>query len=92
MNKRVKRDTKKSIDQAKENSDVQKAQNESASKVNMKWYFQIQILDLTVALKIFFVRVERGNSENQYPTEDMMRVKAQMMALQKQILNLKILA
>ena len=31
----------------------------------------------------FFVRVERGNSENQYPTEDMMRVKAQMMALQK---------
>ena len=31
----------------------------------------------------FFVRVERGTAENQYPTEDMMRVKAQMRALQK---------
>ena len=33
--------------------------------------------------KDFFVKITRGDIENKYPTEDMMRVKAQMMALQK---------
>ncbi len=52
-------------------------------RVNMKWYFQIHNFGFNSSSQDFFVRVERGNSENQYPTEDMMRVKAQMMALQK---------
>ena len=29
--------------------------------------------------KDFYVKVERGNSENQYPTEDMMRLKAYLL-------------
>lgn len=29
----------------------------------------------------FFVKVARGNAENQYPTEDMMRLKSYMMSL-----------
>ena len=33
----------------------------------------------------FFVRVERGKAENQYPTEDMMRVKAYMLSQQANV-------
>lgn len=74
---------KKSIDQAKENSDVQKAQNESASKSKYEVVLSNTNFGFNSSSQDFFVRVERGNSENQYPTEDMMQVKAQMMALQK---------
>jgi hypothetical protein len=31
--------------------------------------------------KDFYVKVERGSMENQYPTQDMMRVKAYMLSL-----------
>ena len=31
--------------------------------------------------KDFYVKVERGSAENQYPTEEMMRVKAYMLSL-----------
>jgi uncharacterized FlaG/YvyC family protein len=31
--------------------------------------------------KDFYVKVERGNTENQYPTQDMMRTKAYLMSL-----------
>ncbi|QKF73030.1 FlaG family protein [Aliarcobacter faecis] len=37
--------------------------------------------------KDFYVKVERGNIENQYPTEDMMRVKAYMLSMQEAALN-----
>ena len=81
--KELKEIQKKSIDQAKENSDVQKAQNESASKSKYEVVLSNTNFGFNSSSQDFFVRVERGNSENQYPTEDMMRVKAQMMALQK---------
>ncbi len=74
---------KKSIDQAKENSDVQKAQNESASKSKYEVVLSNTNFGFNNSSQDFFVRVERGTAENQYPTEDMMRVKAQMMALRK---------
>ena len=74
---------KKSIDQAKENSDVQKAQNESASKSKYEVVLSNTNFGFNSSSQDFFVRVERGNSENQSPTVVMMRVKAQMMALQK---------
>ncbi|MDD3055617.1 MAG: hypothetical protein PHE16_07015 [Aliarcobacter sp.] len=32
--------------------------------------------------KDFYVKVERGNVENQYPTEDMMKTKAYLMSLE----------
>ena len=35
--------------------------------------------------KDFYVKVTRGNTENQYPTEDMMRLKAYMLSLQEDI-------
>ena len=31
--------------------------------------------------KDFYVKVERGNIENQYPTQDMMKTKAYLMSL-----------
>ena len=31
--------------------------------------------------KDFYVKVERGNTENQYPTQDMMKMKAYMLSL-----------
>lgn len=64
-------------------TDVQKAQNESASKSKYEVVLSNTNFGFNSSSQDFFVRVERGNSENQYPTEDMMRVKAQMMALQK---------
>ena len=33
----------------------------------------------------FLKKVTRGNAENQYPTEDMMRIKAYMLSLQEDI-------
>jgi predicted flavoprotein YhiN len=60
---------KKSIDQAKENSDVQKAQNESASKSKYEVVLSNTNFGFNSSSQDFFVRVERGNSENQYPTE-----------------------
>ena len=33
--------------------------------------------------KDFYIKVERGNVENQYPTEDMMRVKAYVLSMQE---------
>ena len=67
---------KKSIDQAKENSDVQKAQNESASKSKYEVVLSNTNFGFNNSSQDFFVRVERGNSENQYPTEEMMKIKA----------------
>ena len=81
--KELKEIQKKSIDQAKENSDVQKAQNESTSKSKYEVTLSNTNFGFNNSSQDFFVRVERGTAENQYPTEDMMRVKAQMRALQK---------
>lgn len=81
--KELKEIQKKSIDQAKENSDVQKAQNESTSSSKFEVTLSNTNFGFNTGSKDFFVRVERGSVENQYPTEDMMRVKAQMMSLQK---------
>ena len=33
--------------------------------------------------KDFYIKVERGNVENQYPTEEMMRVKAYVLSMQE---------
>ena len=81
--KELKEIQKKSIDQARENSDVQKAQNESTSKSKYEVTLSNTNFGFNNSSQDFFVRVERGTAENQYPTEDMMRVKAQMRALQK---------
>ena len=81
--KELKEIQKKSIDQARENSDVQKAQNESTSKSKYEVTLSNTNFGFNNSSQDFFVRVERGTAENQYPTEDMMRVKAQMISLQK---------
>ena len=81
--KELKEIQKKSIDQARENSDVQKAQNESTSNSKFEVTLSNTNFGFNNSSQDFFVWVERGTAENQYPTEDMMRVKAQMRALQK---------
>lgn len=37
--------------------------------------------------KDFYIKVERGNVENQYPTEEMMRVKAYVLSMQEAALE-----
>ncbi|AYJ80291.1 hypothetical protein AN286_08920 [Aliarcobacter cryaerophilus ATCC 43158] len=81
--KELKEIQKKSIDQARENSDVQKSQNESISSSKFEVMLSNTNFGFNSSSQDFFVKVERGTVENQYPTEDMMRVKAQMISLQK---------
>ena len=66
-----------------EQRELKEIQNESTSKSKYEVVLSNTNFGFNNSSQDFFVRVERGNSENQYPTEDMMRVKAQMMALQK---------
>lgn len=80
--KELKEIQKHSIDQARENSDVQKAQNDVTSSSKYEVTLSNTNFGFNGSSRDFFVRVERGTVENQYPTEDMMRVKAQMMTLQ----------
>ncbi|AXK48661.1 hypothetical protein CRU87_05985 [Aliarcobacter trophiarum LMG 25534] len=81
--KELKEIQKQGIDKAKENQNVQKAQNDVTSSSKYEVMLSNTNFGFNNSSQDFFVRVERGNSENQYPTEDMMRVKAQMMTLQK---------
>ena len=75
---------KQSIEKAKETSDAQDVKNNTPT-VSQKYEVVLANTNFGYnnASRDFYVKVTRGNSENQYPTEDMMRVKAQMMALQK---------
>ena len=77
--KELKEIQKKSIDQARENSDVQKAQNESTSKSKYEVTLSNTNFGFNNSSQDFFVRVERGTAENQYPTEDMMKLKAYLL-------------
>ena len=66
-----------------EQKELKEIQNESTSKSKYEVTLSNTNFGFNNSSQDFFVRVERGTAENQYPTEDMMRVKAQMRALQK---------
>lgn len=71
---------------ARKNADVQEVKNESLSAESK---FESVISNTNFGYntksKDFFVKVERGNIENQYPTQEMMKVKAYMLSLQADI-------
>ena len=59
------------------------------SKVAAKYESLISNIDFgyNKESRDFYVKVERGNIENQYPTEEMMRVKAYVISMQEATLS-----
>lgn len=70
------------IVKAKEASDVKEAKNEATTSVSK---YEVVLSNTNFGYndssKDFYVKVARGNVENQYPTEEMMRMKAYMLSL-----------
>lgn len=75
-----------SIVKAKETSDVQSVKNEQKAPAQK---YEVVLSNTNFGFndssKDFFVKVERGKVENQYPTEEMMKMKAYMMSLNEDI-------
>lgn len=74
---------KKSIENAKDDAKAESIKNDSATQSRYEVVMSNTNFGFNTNSEDFYVKVSRGNVENQYPTEDMMRVKAQMLALQK---------
>lgn len=74
---------KKSIENAKDGAKAESIKNDSATQSRYEVVMSNTNFGFNTSSEDFYVKVSRGNVENQYPTEDMMRVKAQMLALQK---------
>ncbi|MDX4069730.1 hypothetical protein [Aliarcobacter skirrowii] len=74
---------KKSIENAKDDVKAESIKNDSATQSRYEVVMSNINFGFNTSSEDFYVKVSRGNVENQYPTEDMMRVKAQMLALQK---------
>lgn len=74
---------KKSIENAKDDAKVESIKNDSSTQSRYEVVMSNTNFGFNTNSEDFYVKVSRGNVENQYPTEDMMRVKAQMLALQK---------
>ncbi|MDX4028533.1 hypothetical protein [Aliarcobacter skirrowii] len=74
---------KKSIENVKDGAKAESIKNDSATQSRYEVVMSNTNFGFNTSSEDFYVKVSRGNVENQYPTEDMMRVKAQMLALQK---------
>ncbi|WP_323808136.1 hypothetical protein, partial [Halarcobacter bivalviorum] len=74
---------KKSIENVKDDAKAESIKNDSATQSRYEVVMSNTNFGFNTSSEDFYVKVSRGNVENQYPTEDMMRVKAQMLALQK---------
>ena len=71
---------KKSIENAKDDAKAESIKNDSATQSRYEVVMSNTNFGFNTSSEDFYVKVSRGNVENQYPTEDMMRVKAQMLA------------
>lgn len=69
---------------SKKNSDIQKAQNESTPQQKYEVLLTNTNFGFNNTSRDFFVKVKRGDAENQYPTESMMKAKAHMLSLQNE--------
>lgn len=69
------------IDAGKEVSTIQKT-NLGTSSAKYEYTLANTNFGFNNNSRDFFVKVARGNAENQYPTEDMMRLKSYIMSLQ----------
>ncbi|MDY3204623.1 MAG: hypothetical protein RBR70_06095 [Arcobacter sp.] len=73
-----------SISKAKEASDVKAAQNVKTASPKYEVVLSNTNFGYNDSSKDFYVKVERGNVENQYPTEEMMKMKAYMLSLSEE--------
>ena len=76
----------KAIEKTKESSAAQQVQNQQPSTASK---YEVLLTNTNFGYnsnsRDFYVKVERGSVENQYPTEQMMKVKAHMQALQESL-------
>ncbi|XOB60997.1 hypothetical protein ACMC56_10320 [Campylobacterota bacterium DY0563] len=72
----------KGIDEVSDSSEVSKSNEVSSAKVSQ--YQEVVLTNLNFgfndASRDFYVKAVRGEAENQYPTDDMMRLKAYYLA------------
>lgn len=66
---------------AKESTDVKEVKNEPSPQSKYEVVLTNMNFGFNDSSKDFYVKVARGNIENQYPTEDMMRLKSYLMNL-----------
>ncbi len=69
------------ITKEKEVSQTKKVENNTPSSNKYEVVLSNTNFGFNDSSKDFYVKVERGSAENQYPTEEMMRVKAYMLSL-----------
>ena len=67
------------ITKEKEISEPKKVENNTSSSNKYEVVLSNTNFGFNDASKDFYVKVERGNAENQYPTEDMMKIKAYLL-------------
>lgn len=67
------------ITKEKEVSQTKKVENDTSSSNKYEVVLSNTNFGFNDSSKDFYVKVERGNAENQYPTEEMMRVKAYLL-------------
>lgn len=73
------------ISKAKEASELKDVKNEKTISNKYEVVLSNMNFGYNDSSKDFYVKVERGNVENQYPTEEMMKMKAYMLSLNEQI-------
>ena len=62
-------------------SDVKEIKNQNSTPSKYEVSLSNMNFGFNDSSKDFFVKVERGNMENQYPTAEMMRIKAYMLSI-----------
>ena len=72
------------IAEEKKTSDVKEVKNDSSSAPKYEVVLSNTNFGYNDSSKDFFVKVERANVENQYPTQEMMQLKAYMLSIGKE--------
>ncbi len=67
------------ITKEKEVAETKKVENNQPSSAKYEVVLSNINFGFNDSSKDFYVKVERGNAENQYPTEDMMKIKAYLL-------------
>ena len=67
------------ITKEKEVSQTKKVENDTSSSNKYEVVLSNTNFGFNDSSKDFYVKVERGSAENQYPTEDMMKIKAYLL-------------
>ncbi|MFA6741956.1 MAG: hypothetical protein WCR78_10760 [Arcobacteraceae bacterium] len=77
----IKQVEQETISKKKEVSETKRVEDKVATPNKFEVVLSNTNFGYNSSSKDFFVKVERGNIENQYPTQEMMRTKAYLMSL-----------